>query len=622
MRRLACSWLCVLAVVFASACQPTAPAAAPTQAAPAAPKPTEASKPAAAVPTTAPAAAAKPTEAPKPAAAAPTTAPAAKPAAPAAPATAGKTLTIAMSQEPRGFGVLLSQIAAIEVEQSMNAYFSYRTGELKAQPWLVEKIPSIADGDWVVKPDGTMEVTWKLRPNIKWHDGKPLTVEDVIFGWQVMVDKDVPAFGKGDAQKISRIDKVDDRTFKVFWKERFVFADQGLPSLGTTARPLPRHILEETFKTDKEKFRNHPYWTKEFIGTGPYRMTEWVPGSHITVEAVPDYFLGKPKIDRIVWRFFTDTNTLVANVLSGQVDVTVIPNISLDQALTIKQQWDRTGDGQVVSIPGFGWDWIALNNQADPKLGDVKVHQALLHAIDRQEMVDVMFKGLNPVADSWVAPRHPLMTDRVKAQMVRYDFNPQKATQLFTEAGWTKASDGVLTNSRGEKFSLSIRTISGDKMKEDAEAIVADFWKQVGVKVEIDNQPTQLIYDPTHLFRFGYPSAFLFNFGGNPNVLAGEYLCKDIPSEANSWSGSNLANYCSKDYDALFAAKDINQTLDPTEREEIVAKLMKVWTTDLPLLPLYYKSEVATIRKGVTGVTPSGTNEGWMGNVHEWDVTR
>jgi peptide/nickel transport system substrate-binding protein len=593
-----------LALAFLAACAPAAPTTAPQAPAPTA-QPTPAAKPTAAAP-----------------AAAPTTAPAAKPAAAAQPATAAKTLTIGMSEEPRGFGVQIAQIAAIEVEQSMNAYFTYRDADLNPQPWLVEKIPSVKDGDWVVKDDGTMEVTWKLRSGIKWHDGRPLTVEDIIFGWQVMSDKDVPAFGKGDAQKISRIDKIDERTYKVVWKEPFVFANHGLPALGTTARPLPRHILEETFKTDKEKFKNHPYWTKEFIGTGPYKMVEWVPGSHITLEAVPDYFLGKPKIDRVVWKFFTDTNTLVANILSGQVDVTVLPSVGLDQALTIKQQWDRSGDGQVISIPGFGWEWIALNDQRDPKLGGVKIRQALLYAINRRELVEAIFKGLNPVADSWLAPRHPLLTDRVKAQVVTYDYNPQKAADLFAQAGWTKGSDGILTNARGEKFTVSLRTIAGDKMKEDVEAIVADFWKQAGVSIEIDNQPSQLIYDPNHLFRFGYPSAFLFNFGGNPNVLAGQYQCTDIPSDANSWSGSNLGNYCSKEYDAAFAAKDINRTLDPAEREEITARLMHVWTSELPLLPLYFKSEVATVRKGVTGVNPSGTNEGWMATVHQWDVTR
>lgn len=583
------------------------------------------------------AAACAPVQAPAPGAQA-TQAPAAQPTAqattagtqPAAAATqpaatsagATKTLTIAMSQEPRGFGVTIAQIAAIEVEQALNAYWTYRDANLEPQPWLVEKIPTIEDGDWVVNPDGTMEITWKLRPNITWSDGQPLTVEDVIFGWQVMIDPDIPAYGKGGAQKISKIEKVDDRTFKVYWKEKFVFANQGLPELATTARPLPRHILEEEFKTDKEKFKNDPYWTTAFVGTGPYKLTEWIPGAQITMEARPDYFMGKPKIDRIVWKFFTDTNTLMANVLSGQVDLTVAPSLSIDQAINIKQQWDKSGEGTVITIPGFGWDWIGFNGFKYPAFNDVRVRQALLYSIDRQALVDSLFQGLNPVLDSWLPPRHPLLTDAVKAQLHTYPYDPQKAADLFAQAGWKKGPDGILTNDKGEKFAISIRTLAGDKTKEAAEAVVADSWKQAGIQVDIDNQPPSIVYDDSHLFHFGWPSAFLFNYGGNPNLLADEYRCQDIPSEANSWSGGNISGFCDPDYDKEFAVQDINQALDVKDREEIAGRLANIWSRDLPFLPLYAKSEVAVVRKGITGFAPPGTNEGWLGEVWKWDINR
>jgi peptide/nickel transport system substrate-binding protein len=250
------------------------------------------------------------------------------------------------------------------------------------------------------------------------------------------------------------------------------------------------------------------------------------------------------------------------------------------------------------------------------------VRQALLSAIDRQQIVDTLFKGANPVGNSWLSPRHPLMTDAVKASGTTWPYDAKKAADLFAAAGWTKGPDGILVNAKGEQFTLSIRTITGDKTKEDVEAIVADFWKQAGIKTDIDNQPSQLIYDPAHLFHFGWPSAFLFNYGGNPNVTAEDFRCEDVPTEANQFSGGNLANYCSKEYDGAFAEKDINQTLNVSEREQIAAKLNKIWTNDLPFLPLYFKSETAAVRKGVTGFTTPGTNEGWLATVHTWDISR
>ncbi len=526
-------------------------ACAPVQPAPGGPPPAATTAPAPAESTTAAAA----------------TEPAA--AATSAPTEEGKTLTIGMSQEPRGFGVMISQIAAIQAEQALNAYWTYRDADLNAQPWLVEKIPSIADGDWVVNDDGTMEVTWTLREGITWSDGEPLTVEDVIFGWQVMTDPDIPAFGKATAQQISEIEKVDDRTFTVHWKQPFVFADQGMPELATTARPLPRHILEEDYNTDKEKFRNNPYWTTEFVGTGPYRITEWVPGSQITMEARPDYFMGAPNIDRLVWRFFPDTNTLMANVLSGDIDVVVNPGLSIDQALTIKEQWDQSGEGEVLAIPGFGWDWIGFNVFENPVFEDVRIRQALLYSIDREEIVQSLFQGLNPVMDTWLAPRHPLLTEEVQAQIIKYPYDPEKAAELFAEAGWTKGPDGILTNADGEKLSVSIRTLAGDKTKEAVQAVVAEYWKQAGLEVELDNQPSQIIYDNAHLFQFGWPSVFLFNYGGNPNVLTGEYRCQDIPTEENNWAGSNLTGICLEEYDTALAEHPMSTELDVAERQAI-----------------------------------------------------
>ena len=531
-----------------------------------------------------------------------------------------KTLTIGMSQEPNGWGVMVSQIARIEVEQAMNASLVYRDGDLNLQPWLVEQVPSLENGGVVQSDDGGLEVTWTLRDGITWHDGTPLTVEDVIFGWEVMVDPDIPAFGKGTAQLIDRIEQVDERTFTMYWTEPHITAVQGWAD--SAGSPIPTHILRDVFESDKEQFRNHPYWTTEFIGTGPYRMVEWEPGSHIVLEAYDDYFLGSPNIDRVVWRFITDSNTLMANIITGDVDVTVIPSISIDQGLTVKEAWDQTGAGTVEFIPGFGWDWIVFNQQEDPKFEDVRIRQALMYAMDRQALVDALYEGFNPVAHGPLAPRHPHYTEEVEAAMIKYEYDPQRAQELFAEAGWTPGPDGTLVNAAGEPFTVSIRTVAGQKDKENAQAIIADYWRQVGVDVEIDNLPTEQIYASEHLFQFGWPSAFLFNFGGNPNAMPDglHYTCDSIPSEENSWSGANLAGYCNEEFDRIYNENPVVQNLDPEQREEILAQLMPIWTENVFFVPLYYKSEVVTIRNGVTGVAATGTNEGWVYNIHEWDI--
>jgi peptide/nickel transport system substrate-binding protein len=531
-----------------------------------------------------------------------------------------KTLTIGMSQEPTGWGVQVSQIARIQVEQAMNANLTYRDGDLNVQPWLAEKVPSLADGDWVLNDDGTMEVTWRLREGITWHDGTPLTVEDVIFGWEVMTHPEIPAFGKAHAQKIERIEVVDERTFVAHWSETFIFADQSLGSGTTAAPPLPAHLLRDVFEGDKERFRNHPYWSTEFVGTGPFRLTHWEPGSHIILEAYDAYFLGRPRVDRVVWRFIADSNTLMANIITGHVDVSVIPSISFDQALIVNEAWERTGSGTVEFIPGFGWDWIALNRFNDPNLEDVRLKQALMYGMDRETLVEVLYDGFNPVAHSPIAPRHPLHTPEVEASMIQYEYDPERATQLLAEAGWTRAADGFLTNAAGERLTLSMRTIAGQKDKENAQAIIADHWQDLGIRVEIDNLPSSQIYVTEHLFHMAWPSAFLFNFGGNPNALPDAYTCDQIPSEENNWSTANLGQFCDEDWDRVYHSNPLDRIVEASERARLLTELMPIWTERLPFLPLYYKSEPATYRTGVTGVWATGTNEGWTYNIHEWDI--
>lgn len=538
---------------------------------------------------------------------------------PEAPEEVFKRLTIGMSEEPLGFGPAVAQIASNQVEQSVHAGLTFRDGDQRIQPWLVEKVPSLEDGDWLINPDGSMEVTWTLRPDITWHDGTPLTVEDVIFGWEVVTATDLASFGAAEARLIERLEKIDDRTFVAHYGAPYVFADGGIPRVLVSADPLPLHILGEVLESgDPEQFLNHPYWTTEFVGVGPYKLVEWVPGSHIRVEANDDYFLGRPNIDEIIWRWFDDTNTLVANILSGDVDVTVIPNIDLTQAQVLMDQWD---DGRVEVLEGFGWDWIAFNTQEAPEFEDVRVRQALLYAIDREAIVEATSGGLNTVADSFMSPVHPLMTDQVMASMTTYPYDPDRALELLADAGYEPGPDGLLVDSDGNTLEIVLRTVAGDTTKEQAQAIIMDQWSQIGVSVRADNLAPAAIFDPEHLFRFGWDSGFLFNFGGGPDLLAGEYRCVNIPTEENGWSGANLGMYCSEEYDAAYEEQLIEETLEVEEREAITARLMEIWTNDLPLLPLYFKSVVYTARDGVTGLHPSGTNEGWLGNVHEWDIS-
>ena len=334
-----------------------------------------------------------------------------------------------------------------------------------------------------------------------------------------------------------------------------------------------------------------------------------------------------------MWKFILDTNTLVANVMAGAVDVTVLPGIDLNQGLTIQKIWEETGDGEVRILQGYFWDWIVFNvtdRGKVPYMKDKRLRQALLYAIDRQKIVDAVYGGNNLVAEAgWAPPYHPLMkgNEEAEAAIKTYEYDPDKAVALLDEAGWrdedgdgVRECHGCLYAEEGTKLSMNYRTITGDKNKEDVEALITQYWAEVGVETAIDNVPPSIMYAPYHLFQIGWPGALQFNFGGGPNKEPPPLDCADIPTEENGWAGSNLAAWCNEEWESLGIKKAIEESLELEEQRHLWAQMMGIVSEEVPFMPLYFKNEACPIRKGVKVPPLNGSNEGWMYQIHLWDI--
>src|SRR5262249_45127714 len=162
-----------------------------------------------------------------------------------------------------------------------------------------------------ILPDGRMETTWKLRPGVLWHDSAPFTASDVAFTFQA--GKDLPQFRNPGYKWAERIDTPDSQTVVVTWAQPFINADRLFgpgPDTGTYVTPLPEHLLGPTFAQDKDKIADLPYWGGDFVGTGPFRVRELVPGNHILLDANEQYALGRPKLDQIEVKFIADVGAM------------------------------------------------------------------------------------------------------------------------------------------------------------------------------------------------------------------------------------------------------------------------------------------------------------------------
>jgi peptide/nickel transport system substrate-binding protein len=498
------------------------------------------------------------------------------------------------------------------LEQLVSAGLSQRDdrGLLRAQ--LGEAVPSVENGLWQVSPDGRMETTWKIKPGAQWHDGTPLSPGDLAFTIQVGSDKDLPALGYAAYELIDGVDALDDRTIRVRWNRPFIQAD--LLFTYSLALPLSRHLLSRPYADDNASFLEVPYWTDEFVGTGPYRLRQWTKGSHLVLAANDRYVLGKPKIDEVEVRFIPEPNTIIANVLARQVDLTMGRGLSVEQAIQVRDQWR---DGRMdVSLNS----WIAIYpqflNPNPPTVADVRFRRALLHAIDRQQLVDSLQAGYSAVGHSYLSPRDADYRD-IESGIVRYEYDARRAQELMEGLGYVRGADGALRDGAGQRLQVEIRTTGGDDLQEKTRFSVADFWQRAGVAVEGVVVPRQRARDRE--YRANFPA---FEEVRQPNdVTPGALLRYYGPESAlpeNNYQGNNRMRYANRDLDALLDRFFV--TIPKQQRSQVLGQIIRHMTDQVIPLGIFYNAGPIMIANRLQNVSSGGAGATPAWNAHLWDV--
>jgi peptide/nickel transport system substrate-binding protein len=528
-----------------------------------------------------------------------------------------KILTIAAQREPSDLGSFTgtsgirgANTASVIVHASLTS-----EDEREArQPELAAELPTVDRGTWRLSADGTMETTWRLRPNVKWQDGTAFTSADLMFSFEVYKDAEIPnSRGRGVPLMDSAV-APDPLTFVVRWSKTFAEADAGSEVL-----PMPRHLLENLYRTDKPAFANARYFTTEFMGLGPYRLTTWETGSHMEFERFDDHFRGRPPLDRVVLRFVTDANTMVANMLSGAVDVVLPPNVDNEVLFEVQRRWEGTGNvARADSTGRFRlMDPQHRAEYARPSNGvtNPAVRQALYHAVDRTTIVEVLTQGLSPTADSWIPPDHWLRPN-VENVIPQFPYNPGRAQQLLAGAGWTLGPDGILVHAQTrEPFDLVLRlALAGGASagKEREASIIRDNWQDIGVRVQIDTIPPTRTGD--RQYEATVPGLSLTGNLAPQTWFTERTHSKSVASDANRWGGGNKAGYANPRVDEILDRLLV--TIDRNEQIALHRQLIQEQMGDVALLPLYWESAPIFMLKGVNHQVV-GARTGYR--FHEWD---
>jgi peptide/nickel transport system substrate-binding protein len=492
-----------------------------------------------------------------------------------------------------------------------NANLDFRDEREQPRAVLAEALPQLNTDTWRVFPDGRMETTYKLKPNLTWHDGTPLSAEDFVFAWRVYATPELGVANTPPIGVMEAVEAPDPRTVVIRWRQPYPEA----VSLDHDFQALPRHILEAQFRDlDSIAFAGLPFWTSEYVGLGPYRVTAWEPGTFIEGAAFDGYALGRPKIDQIRLRFISDPQTALANILSGEVHLVADPIMGVSEGQTLEQQWAQNQEGIVLYSPvGLRTSVVQLRpeHQEAPALLDVRVRRAVRLGVDAEAAVQTLTAGKAILTRSVTSPGIDFYAE-IERGLTKYAYDPRRAQQLMEEAGFKKGPDGFFLGQDGQPIRFSIASSAGERQETEV-AVYVDGLKRAGFDVSQRVVPVQQIQDPQ--MRALLPGIQVR--GGADELVS--YTSEQIPGPTNRWYGDNRGGWSNAEYDRLHAA--YTSTLERSERIGQIARMEQLLNEDAAVIPhmfnAYVVPHVAALRGPVARHTPL-SGETFL-HVHTWE---
>ncbi|MPZ12858.1 MAG: hypothetical protein GEU73_00255 [Chloroflexi bacterium] len=530
-----------------------------------------------------------------------------------------RTLNSVMRVEPASLAAKPLESTGISVAHAVrlfNAQLDLKDSREVTRPYLAEAIPELNSESWRVFPDGRMETTYRLRPNLTWHDGTPHSAEDFAFAYRVY---STPELGRAASPPINQMEEMlapDERTVVNRWSRPYPDAAE----LGLDFQALPRHILQEAYETQEpQSFLENSFWTVDYVGLGPFRLERWEPGAAIEAVAFDGHALGRPKIDRVVVRFMTDENTVLTNLLAGDIDFASDRTVRWEQAQVLRNEWGASGGGTVILTPiqpRFTVIQLRPENASPAAILDLRVRRAFAHAIDRQAFNDGLFDGAGVAAETHITQKAPYFLE-VDRAIVKYPYDPRRSEQLMNEAGFTRDRDGFYASAVGERFTAGFLQEAGTQTEREM-AIQVERWRAAGFDVQVSVLPSTQLRDGQA--RSTFPT--FYNTATSPAVRGGERNLGNFTTDSsgtptNRWRGSNYGGWSNSEYDDLW--DQFNTTLERSERNQQVVEMARLISEDLPLYSLYWNFNVSVHRADVGGPDPEAVDTLVNANIHEWE---
>ncbi|WP_270648127.1 peptide-binding protein [Paeniclostridium hominis] len=461
--------------------------------------------------------------------------------------------------------------------------------------------------------DDNLSITFKLKDNIKWNDGKSFTTDDVAFTFTSLANKDYTGskygdveklkgaklYHEGKADKIEGIQVIDNNTIKFTFEEPY---SPGLINLGGMGI-IPKHVWE---KVPVAQWKDQKDLLTKPVGTGPYEVVSFTEGQDVQFKKNNDYFNGEVKTEKFILKVANE-DTAQVELLNGTVDVIDASNLKKKDIKELESKGMKvvSYDNNLIQYMGF--------NLREKKFQDKNVRQAFMYALDRNAMVDKLLEGNGQVVNTPMLPSSWAYPD--KSTLNDYKHNIEKAKELLKEAGYEdRDNNGIVEDKNGKELTATLAYPTGNSLREQTAPIIQANLKDIGVKLELENMEFSALMDKVvanHDFD-------LYLMGNNltidPDPKA--YWHSTSASDEKGNSAWNISSFKNEEADKLIE-KGIS-VFDKNERKEVYSQFGKLLNEEVPWAYLYSQNIRKAYNPHLKNYNPSIFND--FNNVENWYI--
>ena len=447
-------------------------------------------------------------------------------------------------------------------------------------PELATVVPTQANGG--ISKDG-LTITWHLRKGVKWSDGAPFDADDVVWSTRAVLNPANNEVGRDGWDLITKIDEPDKLTVVYHLKKPYSgYLPTFFGSAGANPCILPKHILSALPNINSAPYNSKP------VGIGPFRYVDWVRADHVTLEANPYYWRGKPKLEKIVYKIIPDRNTLLTQLQTGEVDLWAnVPPAFVDRATALKTTAHSREPGSIYQHLDF--------NVTRGPLRDRTVRAALRLALDRPTMVQKINHGVGILQESPMSPAIPIATT-----LPFVGFDVAKANALLDRDGWKRGPDGIRAKN-GMRLYFDWATTTGSPDADSRIELIRSMWKQIGADFDLKHYNTALFFQLRGGIAYdGKFDVTAFGWQMTPDGDLNPFnSCTLFPP-----NGQNVERFCDRQrLEPLLQQQ--KTTYDEGKRKAIVAKALKIIDDEVPYVVLFIQEAVHVYNDDLTGWRPN-----------------